>query len=431
MIFKIDFEKAFDKVEYSAILEIMRCMGFGNKWIGWIKTIFRSDLAAVLLNGVPGKKIHCKRGVRQGDPLSPQLYVLASELLQYMVNKAWLDGIISLPLDNSFGLKFPIIQYADDTLIILPARPNQLLALKSILEDFTAITGLKVNYGKSSLVPINISEDRCAELAEILTCKPEALPFTYLGLPMGTTKPKLEHFISILERIDRRLCGISNMLSYDGRLTVIKSIVTSIPLFAMCTVKMPRRFLDHVEGSARKFLWRGRDINKKGNCLVKWEQVCKPKKCGGMGVMNLRTQNSALLMKHLYKFMNRFDVPWVQLIWKAHYQNNKLPQVQAACGSFWWKDILALWENFCQLTKCKQEDGRTIRFWKDKWRDVIPEMAYPHLFSFAKKQDINMNQIMLDNQADSMLQHFNLPLSLIAFQQLQEIQTLLNNQNLV
>ena len=171
-----------------------------------------------------------------------------------MVNKAWNDGDLNLPLDHSYGLDFPIIQYADDTLIILPACPTQLLNIKNILSTFSLITGLKVNFGKSSLVPINVSPDRCAELAGIINCKPEALPFTYLGFPMGTTKPKLEIFIGILERIDRRLCGISNMLSYDGRLAVVKSIIISIPLFAMCTIKMPTRFIDHVEGAARAFL---------------------------------------------------------------------------------------------------------------------------------------------------------------------------------
>ena len=128
--------------------------GFGDKWISWISCILNSASASVLLNGVPGKKIICRRGVRQGDPLSPQLYVLAAELLQYMINKAYLDGILSLPLDHSFGLSYPIIQYADDTLIILPACPT-LTALQTIVAIFTSITGLKVNFQKSSLVPIS------------------------------------------------------------------------------------------------------------------------------------------------------------------------------------------------------------------------------------------------------------------------------------
>ena len=116
------------------------------------------------------------------------------------------------------------------------------------------------------------------------------------------------------ERIDRRLTGISTMLSYDGRRTVIKSIITAMPLFAMSTIKLPLAFIDHVEASIRGFLWRGKDIHKKGNCLVKWEKVCLPKKAGGLGVICLRKQNTSLLTKHLHKFLNRDDIPGIKLI---------------------------------------------------------------------------------------------------------------------
>ena len=138
---------------------------------------------------------------------------------------------------------------------------------------------------------------------------------------MGTTNPKMEDLIGIIHRIDRRLVGVTDTLSYDGRLVVVKSIISAIPNFAMCTLKLPLGFLDYIEGSTRGFFWRGKDIHKKVKCLVKWENVCKPKKFGGLGVLNLRTQNTALLMKHLFKFMNKVDVPWVNLIWQAHYPN--------------------------------------------------------------------------------------------------------------
>ena len=135
-----------------------------------------------------------------------------------MINSAWEDGHLNLPIDHHYNLKHPIIQYADDTLLIMPADPTQLIYLKNIMQKFSSTTGLKVNYNKSAMVPINITADRCKELADMFGCKTETLPFPYLGLPMGTTKPRMEHLIGILERIDRRLTGISTTLSYDGRL---------------------------------------------------------------------------------------------------------------------------------------------------------------------------------------------------------------------
>jgi retron-type reverse transcriptase len=89
IILKIDFEKAFDKVDHNAVIAMLKARGFGPKWIKLIYKILHSASTSVLLNGVPGKKIICKRGVRQGDPQSPILFVNTADLLQSFINKAW------------------------------------------------------------------------------------------------------------------------------------------------------------------------------------------------------------------------------------------------------------------------------------------------------------------------------------------------------
>ena len=191
IILKLDFEKAFDTVAHQAIIKMLFHLGFPSRWIDWITNILASGSSAVLLNGVPGKNFKCKRGVRQGDPLCPLLFVLAAELLQILVNRAASSNLLVPPLSQP-NEDFPIVQYADDTLLIMQADARQLLFLKALLASFAESTGLKVNYSKSQMLAINVSQEIIEHLANTFGCSTGSLPFTYLGLPMGTTKPKME-----------------------------------------------------------------------------------------------------------------------------------------------------------------------------------------------------------------------------------------------
>jgi hypothetical protein len=162
------------------------------------------------------------------------------------------------------------------------------------------------------------------------------MPFTYLGLPLGTTKLTIQEFMSLLTRIEKRLMGITPRASYAGRLTLCNSVLSSLPAYIMCMVQLPIEIIEQINNYRRHCLWRGCDLNKKGNCLVAWSIVQRPKDQGGLGIIDFAAQNKALLLKHLHKFFNKVDVPWIDLTWEVYYSSPLPPQARGPQGSFWW-----------------------------------------------------------------------------------------------
>jgi hypothetical protein len=128
---------------------------------------------------------------------------------------------LTIPLDGDY----PIVQYADDTIIVLPAEEDQLLLFKELLNKYASFVGLKVNYHKSSLVPINLSPQEAEHMAKVFDCNLGSIPFTYLGLPMGTTKPNVRDFTPIIDRIERRLSATMSFLSYGDSLILVNSVL--------------------------------------------------------------------------------------------------------------------------------------------------------------------------------------------------------------
>jgi len=191
----------------------------------------------------------------------------------------------------------------------MEACSRQLLALKGLLHTFGESTSLKVNYSKSFMVPINTSHPRLQHLARTFGREIGSLPFTYLGLPLSLTKPRIIVFSPLVSKCERRLAATSIFLNQAGRLEVTNSILTAMPAFCMSTFRLQQSVIEQIDKFRKLCLWRGADINAKQKPKAAWPSVCREKDEGGLGVLSIKTQNEALLIKHLHKFFNRDNTP--------------------------------------------------------------------------------------------------------------------------
>ena len=133
--------------------------------------------------------------------------------------------------------------------------------LKAILNTFAESIGLKVNYSKSMMVLVNVSEQRLQHLANTFGCSTGSLPFINLGLPLCLTKPTVADFWPLVSKCERRLVNISSFLSQTGRLQMTNAVLSALPTYTMCTYLLPKTTIKQIDKYKKHCLWIGSDIN--------------------------------------------------------------------------------------------------------------------------------------------------------------------------
>jgi hypothetical protein len=190
----------------------------------------------------------------------------------------------------------------------------------------------------------------------------------------------------------------------------------------MCSLKIQKTILNICNRAQRHCLWAKGEDSSSVNALVAWSHVCRPKKHGGLWVLNLELQNKAPLMKQLHKFYSKAYVPWVHLVWSLYGEEGT--NAKPKRGSFWWKDICSLIDEYRSISHCNIGDGSTVLFWKDFWLngELLCD-KYPRLFSYALNEDISVSSFASMHDAGS---SFSLPLSVEAYHEYQEVSVLMN-----
>lgn len=181
MILKLDFEKAYDKVNWNLLFEYMEMRGFDKKWRDWITQVVTGGTMSVKLNDKIGSYIKSYKGVRQGDPLSPILFNFAADCLTKMVENAQDRGLVTGLVDHIVPNGVAILQYADDTIIFLKHDVQKARSMKLLLYMYEMMAGLKINFNKSEIVMINDNDNWGYVYANIFNCQVGFSPIKYMG----------------------------------------------------------------------------------------------------------------------------------------------------------------------------------------------------------------------------------------------------------
>ena len=182
----------------------MNRMVFGQRWLAWMESCVFTSSMSVLINGCPTEDFQVGRGLRQGDPLSPFLFLIAAEGLTGLARNA-----VDLGEFKEFkvaeNVNFHILQFADDTILVGEGTWENLWSIKSILRGFELVSGLRVNFFKSKLYGINLEERFMQAASSFLPCCIDSVPFKFLGIPVGSNPRRCSTWKPVIENLQKRL----------------------------------------------------------------------------------------------------------------------------------------------------------------------------------------------------------------------------------
>ena len=302
-------------------------------------------------------------------------------------------------------IKLSHLQFADDTIFFLSSEKHNIKNVLDILKVFGLVSGLRLNLAKSSIVGINLNEEEMAELEREAGCGAGSWPMSYLGMPLGDNPIRVGFWDPVIEKISIRLSSwFKGCLSRGGRLTLIQSVLESIPIYYLSLFKAPISVCNHIESLLRKFFWEGVEEGKKDH-LLGWDIVSRSKSKGGLGIGNISKRNEALLGKWLWRFPLEQESFWCSIIRSKYGLNdNGWDSNLVSRGTFRnpWKAISNGLDSFKGLIRLRVGKGNKTRFWEDAWVGTSPLcFLFPGLYRIACDQNCLIESVVDWNSSHS------------------------------
>ncbi|XP_031095051.1 uncharacterized protein LOC115999336 [Ipomoea triloba] len=365
---KLDMAKAYDRMEWPFLRSMMLAMGFAVEWVDLVMLCVTTVNYNFLVNGVSSGWVVPSRGLRQGDPLSPYLFIICAEGLSLLLQKAQEEGSIhgcrvargAPPISHLF--------FADDSLLFFKASTQEAGAIKHCLDVYESMSGQAVNYHKSSICfSRNTSEGVRDEVAGMLGVAQAPNFGKYLGLPNFVGRNRRAAFAYIEDKIQQRVCSWNKkLLSQAGKEVLLKSVAQAMPTFSMSVFLLPESVCLSIERTMNKYWWGSGA--EKGIHWKAWDHLCVPKKFGGLGFKELRAFNLAMLGKQAWRFLT-MPQSLVARVYKARYypRTSFFNASLGNCPSYCWRSIMAAQDLVCGGIRRRIGNGKSTLIWGHPW----------------------------------------------------------------
>lgn len=285
MVIKIDLEKPYDRLDWNFIRDMLNLYKFPPHLIKLILSYVSTTSISVLFNGGKLYPFLPLRGIRQGDPLSPYIFILCMEMLSFFVQDKCTNNLWD-PLKLACGgPAFSYLCYADD--LVLFAKPDlkNSQSIKEVLESFCELSSLKVNLLKSKIFfSPNVSQLSRDSICETIGFEATSNLGKYLEFSLKQSCSTRHDFDFIIDRVKSKLARWkSNLLSMVGRCVLTNSITSAIPAYIMQGIILPARIHNALDKINRNFVWGSTEVKRKIH-LVGWDKVTSHKDEGGLGI---------------------------------------------------------------------------------------------------------------------------------------------------
>ena len=366
---KLDMSKAYDRVEWHFLQGMMERLGFDRRWINLMMQCVSTVSYKIRVNGVLTENINPSRGLRQGDPLSPYLFLICAEGFSSLLNEPERAGHIEGLTICVDAPSITHLLFADDSLLLLKVNDRNAHYLQHVLQLYEECSGQKINMDKSSILfSKNCTSNMKIEFREILNLSQEAKSDKYLGLPVYMGRSRSKFFSYLKDRVWKRIQGWKEkMLSRASKETLIKAIAQAIPSYAMSCFDLTKALCDEISSMICRYWWAQQDNEKKLH-WIGWNTLASRKEKGVLGYRDLHLFNLAMLARQCWRLIQAPDSLCARLLKARYFPNGSVWSAKEGPGiSYTWRSLIRGMRAIENGIIWRVGDGNQIRIWEDAW----------------------------------------------------------------